>query len=183
MSESSPAPVEIRTDGLLLRPYVDDDAPQLFAAVQESIGSVGRWLPWCRAEYTAADACAWIALCNQEWASGEHFAFAIFDARDGAFVGAVGLNQRNRVHNFMSLGYWTRQSRQGGDITRRAAWRVVEFGFRDVCLTRIEIIIQPENAASRRVAEALGAQFEVIARNRIFGAGTASDGAVYALAP
>jgi len=41
----------------------------------------------------------------------------------------------------------------------------------------------PDNRASRRVAEALGARFEGIARNRLVVHGRPTDAAVYALVP
>jgi len=181
---AEPAPdLELAAGALRLRPYRSADAAPLFAAVRESIDSVGRWLPWCHAGYTLADAEGWIRLCAAEWRSGEHFAFALFDDAAGELVGGIGLNQRNRMHNFMSLGYWIRQSRQGRGVARRAARCVVDFGFDVVGLTRIEIVAQPGNGASRRVAESLGAVFEAIARNRIVTPAGPADAAVYALVP
>lgn len=164
-----------------MRPYRSDDAPALFAAVRESLDSVGCWLPWCHSGYALADAENWMRRCDDEWRRGEHFAFAVFD--EAGFAGGVGLNQRNRAGNFMNLGYWTRRSRQGCGIARRAARRVVEFGFAELGLTRIEVIVEPDNLASRRVAESIGARFEGIARNRILVRGMPMDAAVHAIVP
>ncbi len=183
MSEPIPDSLELRDAGLNLRPYRGDDAGALFAAVRESIESVGRWLPWCQADYGEADAQTWIAHCAQGWRSGEHCTFAVFDAESAQFCGAVGLNQRNRAHNFMNLGYWIRASRQGQGIVRRAARLAADFGFGQLGLTRIEIVTMGDNLASQKVAVALGAVFEGVARNRIVAHGRAHDGLVYSLIP
>jgi RimJ/RimL family protein N-acetyltransferase len=183
MPEPAPETVELIGDGLRLRPYRSEDASVLLPAVRESIDSLGRWLPWCHAGYGEADAAAWIAHCEQTWRTGEHFAFAVFDAETAVFMGAAGLNQRNRMHNFMNLGYWVRASRQRQGITVRAARLVAAFGFQVIGLTRIEILAELDNRASRRVAESLCASFEAIARNRLIASGVPTDAAVYALIP
>lgn len=183
MSEPIPESIELAGDGLLLRPYRPGDARTLAAAARESAGSVGAWLPWCHADYSDAEAEDWIARCAQGWRSGEHFGFAAFDAATGQFLGSAGLNQRNRPHNFMNLGYWVRTSRQGSGVAARAARLVAAFGFDQVGLTRIEIVAALDNHASRRVAEKCGAAFEAVARNRIADRGKPVDAAIYALIP
>jgi len=183
MSEPVPDSLELRDAVLTLRPYRGADADALFSAVRESIDSVGRWLPWCHADYGEDDARSWIAHCAQGWRSGEHYVFAVFDADTAQFCGAVGLNQRNRAHNLMNLGYWIRASRQGQGVVRRAASLAAGFGFAHLGLTRIEIVTMSDNLASQKVAVALGAVFEGIARNRIVAHDRAYDGLFYSLIP
>jgi RimJ/RimL family protein N-acetyltransferase len=183
MSEPIPESVELTGDGLLLRPYRPEDARTLAAAARESAESVGAWLPWCHADYSDAEADEWIARCADGWRSGEHYAFAAFDATTAQFLGSVGLNQRNRPHNLMNLGYWIRRSQQGNGIAARSARLVAAFGFEQIGLTRIEIVAALGNRASRRVAEKAGATFEAAARNRLIDRGHPIDAAVYAMVP
>jgi ribosomal-protein-serine acetyltransferase len=165
---------------IVARPYRPDDAPALLAAVRESIDSVGRWLPWCHAGYGEAESVAWIAQCTDAWARGDHYTFGVFEGTE--FLGAVGINHRNREHNFASIGYWMRTSRQGQGVTPRVGRFVAKFGFEQVKLNRIEIVAALENRASRRTAERIGGRFEGIARSRLIVASQAVDAAVYALA-
>jgi len=183
MSEPIPDSIELSGDGLLLRPYRPEDSPVLAVAVRESAELVGAWLPWCHADYSEAEADEWIAHCAVGWRGGEHYAFAAFDAATAQFLGSVGLNQRNRAHNFMNLGYWVRASRQGDGVAARAARLVAAFGFAQIGLTRIEVIAALDNQASRRVAENSGAEFETVARNRLIHRGKPIGAAVYALLP
>ncbi len=168
---------------VIARPYRDGDALALVSAVHESVMSVGRWLPWCTPDYDEKHAIDWIARCRTGWTAGDQFAFAMFDARNGELLGAVGLNHRNREHNFASIGYWVRESARGRSLAWRGAKHVIRFGFDIVRLTRIEIIAALENAASRRTAERCGARFEGVQRNRLVVGDRAFDAAMYSLVP
>lgn len=168
---------------LRLRPWRPDDAPALHEAVRESVASVGRWLPWCDAGYDLASAEAWIAQCRADWLTQEQFAFGVFDLGDGSLLGSVGLNQRNLRQRSAAAGYWVRQSRQQRGVATHALRLAAAFGFRQLGLVRLEIVVLPDNHASRRVAERSGARFEAIARQRLWMAGAAHDAAVYALVP
>ncbi|WP_189440181.1 GNAT family N-acetyltransferase [Rhodanobacter panaciterrae] len=172
---------ELVEEPLRLRPWQAQDAEDLFDAARSSVASVGRWLPWCHAGYERADAHAWISHCQDGWSRGEHFAFPIFDLHTGELLGGAGLNQRNRQHRSANLGYWVRQSRHGEGIAAHAAALVARFGFEQLGLIRIEIVVMPDNHASRRTAEKTGARFEAIARQRLWANGLAHDAAVYGL--
>jgi RimJ/RimL family protein N-acetyltransferase len=177
------ANMELAEGPLLLRAWRPDDAPALHMAVQESLETVGRWLPWCHAGYDLDEAQAWIGHCREGWAKEEHFAFGVFERASGTLLGSVGLNQRNRMHRSAALGYWVRQSRQGEGIARRAAKLAAGFGFETLGLVRIEIVALVDNQASRRTAEQAGSRFECIARHRLWVRDKACDAAVYALVP
>jgi len=172
---------ELVEEPLRLHPWQAQDAEDLFDAVRSSVASVGRWLPWCHAGYELADAHAWISHCQDGWSRGEHFAFPIFDLHTGELLGGAGLNQRNRQHRSANLGYWVRQSRHGEGIAARAAALVARFGFEQLGLIRIEIVVMPDNHPSRRTAEKTGARFEAIARQRLWANEQAHDAAVYGL--
>lgn len=182
-SEPALSARELVEEPLRLRPWQAQDAEDLFDAVHSSVVSVGRWLPWCHAGYDLDEARRWISHCQDGWSRGEHFAFPIFDLRTGELLGGAGLNQRNRQHRSANLGYWVRQSRHGEGIAARAAALVARFGFEQLGLIRIEIIVMPDNHASRRTAEKSGAHFEAIARQRLWANGLAHDAAVYGLTP
>jgi ribosomal-protein-serine acetyltransferase len=181
--EAAVPPPELIEETLLLRPWQTQDAGRLFDAARSSVAEVGRWLPWCHAGYGPDDAKAWISHCQDGWLRGEHFAFAIFDRHTRELLGAVGLNQRNRMHRSANLGYWTRALRHGEGIATRAAIQAARFGFEQLGLARIEVVVMPDNHASRRTAEKIGAHFEAIARRRLWANGQAHDAAVYGLIP
>jgi RimJ/RimL family protein N-acetyltransferase len=173
------------TDGaVLLRPWADDDAPRLFAAARASIAAVGPWMSWLHAGYALRDAEEWIRRCHDGWAADADREFGIFDPATGDVWGAVGINQRNRVHGFANLGYWVRAGLWGRGIATAAARLAAAHAIDALSLARLEIVVRVDNAASRRVAEKAGAVLEGIARHRIAtGGGATVAGAIYSLVP
>jgi RimJ/RimL family protein N-acetyltransferase len=175
--------LELGDGRLRLRPWQTEHLQQQVAAVQASMESLGRWLPWCHPGYDETDARSWINACQAHWRQGEQYAFAIHDALDDSLLGGVGLNQRNRQHRSANLGYWVRQSHQGRGIAAHACRLIARFGFERLGLIRIEVVALVDNLASRRAAEKAGARFEGIARQRLWTNEQAWDAAVYALVP
>ena len=76
-----------------------------------------------------------------------------------------------------------RQSRQGQGIARQAVALLRDFGFQQLGLFWLEIVMAVGNSASEAVAIAAGATFECRARNRIFLHGQPLDAHIYALVP
>lgn len=175
--------IELVDDRLLLRPWQVDDACALREAVRSSADAVGRYLPWCHADYSLDDAVDWIARCRCGWSAQDHFAFGVFDVGSGQLLGSVGLSQHDRVHRRANLGYWVRQSRQREGLATIAVRHVAQFGFQTLGLQRIEIVALPRNQASRATAEKSGARLEGIARQRLLTSSQAQDAAVYGLIP
>lgn len=141
---------------ILLRPLGPDDTLPLYRAVRESIESLSYWLPWCHPGYSKADAASWIAHCQNAWAARTEFPFGIFRS-NGDFLGCAGLSRVDHVNNTANLGYWVGTNYRGRGVATIAARLAVQFGFDHLNLTRIEIVVLPQNLASQRVAEKLGA--------------------------
>lgn len=167
----------------MVRPHAPPDVAPLYAAVRESMSTVGRWMAWCHPAYSLQDAEDWHARSAAAWATDGDREFGIFDAQSGEVLGSIGVNQINRVNRFANLGYWVRTSREGRGIATAAARLVARFAFAELALARLEIVILPGNDASRRVAEKIGARFECVARHRLQWRGEARDAAVYAVLP
>ena len=175
--------VRIFSDGLCLRPYADSDIEPFVAAAREAVDTVGAWMPWCHASYGPADAKEWFDECASGLAARSAYDLGIFSADDGELSGGIAVNQISWRWNYGNIGYWVRQSRQRQGIALRAVRAIARFGFNDLKLTRLEIVIAVDNVASRRVAENAGATFECIARNRLVLLERPIDAAVYSLIP
>lgn len=165
-----------------MRPNREEFSLQLHAAALESVETVGRWMPWWHADRTEDEGIEWLRKSHAGWDAGDEYEFTVFDHSD-AYLGSAGLNQFNRVHNFANLGYWIRQSRQGHGLAVEVVRLLAEFAFRQVGLTRLEIIVASENSRSRRVAEKAGALYEGLARNRLVIRRMPITAAVYVLVP
>lgn len=166
-----------------IRPFEPEDVPGFFSTVHLSADVLGRWMPWCHANYSIEEAMAWLATCQKEWSQGTSYPFLVVDPNTNEVLGSVDINQINRDHNFGNIGYWVSSSHAGRGIATSAVKKVARFGFREAGFTRLEIVTLTDNLASRRVAEKAGAKLECIARNRLMGWGKTHDAAVYSLIP
>lgn len=171
----------LQKDGILIRPHASGDVEPMLAAVIESMETVGRWMSWCYPEYSIEDARAFYERSANAWRADGDREFGIFDAMSGEVLGCVGINQINRVNLYANMGYWVRASRERRGIASSAARLASEFAFAHLGLARIEIVVLPDNVASRRVAEKIGARFECIARNRLKFRDESRDAALYSL--
>jgi ribosomal-protein-serine acetyltransferase len=178
-----PTDVCLTGDGICIRPFESSDIEAFVQATHESIATVGIWMPWCQVSYSASDACAWFIQCAENLRTAYAYDLGIFSEDGVVLYGGIAINQINRKHNFGTIGYWVRQSCQRRGIASRAIKLISAFGFEQLKLTRLEIIVAEANAPSRGVAEKIGATFECVARNRLVIGGPAISAAVYSLTP
>lgn len=173
---------ELSDGKILIRPYRIDDIEALYEAVRESINEVSRWMPWCHAGYTVDEASAYVLSREEAWKSDREYGFGIFDAESGKFLGGVGLNFINRVHNCANLGYRVRTSAAGRGVASSAARLAARFGLEEIGLQRIEILAAVENLASQRAAEKAGAKLEgTLLRKRLRTNNQPVDACLYSL--
>jgi ribosomal-protein-serine acetyltransferase len=159
------------------------DAPSFYQAVRESINELTYWMPWCSKDYSLSDAEAWMQTTNDMWAAGSEYPLGIFDSSTGAAIGGTGVNHINHAYRIGNIGYWVSSKRSGEGIARFAAHQSAVLGFRELGLTRLEIVVLTHNKASQRVAEAVGAKLECEARNRLYFQGSPHSAFVYSLVP
>lgn len=152
---------------LVIRPFEQSDADEFVRAAHESIETVGKWMSWCSRSFTRDSALEWFTSCEQDCAAGRAFDMGIFCATTGQLLGGAGINQLSPHHRYGNIGYWVRQSRQGQGIARQAVALLHYFGFQQLGLFRLEIVMGIGNTASEAVTIAAGAAFECRTRNRI----------------
>jgi ribosomal-protein-serine acetyltransferase len=173
--------VELTDGGLLVRPYRADDIPALYEAARESIPELSPWMPWCHANYSIEETTSFILSRPECWEKDAEYGFGVFNHADGRFLGGVGMNFINRIHQMANLGYWVRTTETGRGVASRATRLVSRFGFEKLGFQRIEILAATGNVPSQRVAEKAGAVKEAVLRQRLRLHGTPVDAVVYSL--
>ena len=173
----------LNTKRIVLRAFDAGDAEPFAQAVKESGESVGKWLPWWKADFSQDAARSWFQCCGERIAAQSAFDIGIFRQCDGLLLGGVAINRIDAEHRSGSIGYWVRESQQGKGYCSEAVNRMKVFGFDELGLVRLEIVVLVENCASRQVAEKCGAKLECIAENRLLHQGRPSAAAVYSLLP
>jgi RimJ/RimL family protein N-acetyltransferase len=165
-----------------IRDLRDDDAEPVFEAVHESVDDVSPWLAALHADITLDDIRTYIAGQPKLREVRDAFNFAIVDGAD-RIVGGCGLTSINWHHRFCNLYYWIRSSATGRGAAPAAVRLIARYGFEELGLRRIEIVVDVDNARSRRVAEKAGATREGIARNRLSSKDEPRDAYMYSLIP
>jgi ribosomal-protein-serine acetyltransferase len=164
-----------------IRRYQLDDIDAVYAAADESREHVARWMGWMTPDYSRDAAAAWVAQAMASWERGEAYEHVIIDEADGSIAGSCGLNQLNRVNGYCNLGYWVRVSQLGKGAARQAALLLRDFGFGELGLNRLEIVVADGNQFSRNVAESTGAIYEGLQRLRLKVGEISHDAHMYAL--
>ena len=123
-----------------------------------------RWFGWAVELPPVAEVQRWCEAAPGDWERGDAHHFSILE--DGDLVGSVGIESRGgRSSTQSAISYWTRSDRHRRGYATEAATAVVEFGFREVGLERIELVAGVANTGSIRVAEKLGFRREGLLRS------------------
>ena len=173
--------LELSDGAITVRPLRAADIPAEYEAVCESIPEVSAWMAWCHPGYTIEETTAFIMSREEAWKNDTDYGFGIFDAETKKFLGGIGLNFINRVHNCANLGYWVRSSSTGRGVASRATRLVARYGLEHLGFQRIEILSAVGNFASQRAAEKAGALREAVLRKRLFVKGEPADAVLYSL--
>ena len=160
-----------------LRTLTLDDAEVVFRAIDDNRDRLHPYMPWEQTTHSPADVRAFIERSLAS--STDREANGIWVGED--YAGSVGL----RVDPAMlagELGYWNVRGFEGQGLITSACRRLIEYGFTERELHRIEIQAAADNRRSRAVAERLGFTFEASMRDgHRHPDGTLVDQVVYGL--
>ena len=164
----TPLPERIEGEGVVIRAYVHEDAPALFAAFSGGRESFLPWLAWARREHTRVEeTTAFIErairarrnLLHPETNETTGATFGVFES--GKLVGGIGFLRVRAERLTGEVGYWVAREERGRGVCTRATrvflrWCFTPqtlggFGFR-----RMDIYAAKLNAASCAVPRKLG---------------------------
>lgn len=149
--------MDLCDDVVSLRPWREEDADAVYAACQDP--EIQHWIPVMPRPYTRADARAFVA---GELDLGPH-QFAI--THEEQVVGSIGM--RVDDNKTARIGYWcTREMRTQG-ITTRALRALSRYALGELAVERLELITDPDNVASQRVATNVGFRREGVLRSHL----------------
>ena len=148
-----------------IRPFKSSDASNLQRAILGSVGHVGQWLDWCTPRYTLSSARSWLQESKSLWDEGTAYLWAIVpmepsSLRSNPILGCVEINVPAIGTPVARMGYWVAREVLGCGVCTQAAVQALQWGFEQLNLERVELLIQPDNEASIAVAKKLGATFQ-----------------------
>ncbi len=165
--EGPPAPYRIETERLVIRCYEPADAPLLKEAIDSSLDHLRPFMPWTAHEpQTLEEKTALLREFRSEFDRGENFIHGIFARDESEQLGGTGLHPRIGPGG-LEIGYFVRADATRQGIATESTAALTRVGF-EVCeADRIEIRIEPRNAASFGVPRKLGFVEEATLRRRL----------------
>jgi len=168
---------------IALLPVEPLHAQGVYEAAVESGAHLQTWMEWFNPDYSLKDTQHWAGNCKKAWEADSEFAFIIVENSTSQILGGCGIRRTERLHRIGNLGYWIRSSRTKQGFASEAALLLAQFGFAQLGLIRIEIVVAVGNTASQRVAENVRALREGLLRNRLFFRGEPRDAYLFSLIP
>ena len=163
---------------VVLRPWTADDADAVLDACQDA--DIQRWTT-VPSPYTREDAVGYVTeVAPAAWADGGAV-FAVVEAASGEVVGSIGAHGLS--DGVAPVGYWTAPGARGRGLTSDALRTLTGWLLRDGGAARVELVAEPANVGSTRVAEAAGFTCEGVLRRRMVLRGRRADVAMYSMLP
>ncbi len=147
----------------------------VYAACQDA--DILHWIPAIPRPYTREDARAFV---TGELELGP-YNFAVTEGDE--VVGAIGMRVNEQQRNG-HIGYWCAREARGRGVTTRALRLLSRYGLDELELGRLELITDPDNHASQRVAEKVGFRRDGVLRSHLVHPdGRRRDSVMFSLLP
>ncbi|MGI5259537.1 GNAT family N-acetyltransferase [Streptomyces angustmyceticus] len=170
----------IRTERLDLRPVTPDDLPAIHAYQRRP--EVCRYLYWGPLDEAGSRASvAAKAARTTLRESGDLLQLAVVVRESNTLVGDVTFVWRSGEHRQGGIGYVFHPDHAGHGYATEASRALLELGFEELHLHRIQAELDGRNTASARLLERLGMRREGHLRENEFLDGEWADEVVYAM--
>lgn len=168
----------LNTERLVMREMRAGDCFDMFDyAKRRDVTKYLTWSPHANVEYTKS----YLVNLKNHYKMGMFYDWALVLKEENKMIGTCGFTRFNLACDSAEIGYVINPDFRGKGIAAEAARRVVEFGFVNLGLNRIEARYMIGNDASRRVMEKIGMTFEGVARESICVNGVYRDVGICAL--
>lgn len=167
------------TDEIELRPYVDEDAEEIYSAVKANYDHLHPFLHWVVPEYSVEMAKEFIEQSQKDSAEKKRQGFGIF--YQNKLIGSIGFNKFDWKCRKTEIGYWLAKDFSGKGVITKACKVLINYAFDELQMNRIEIRCATENVRSRAIPERLGFKLEGILRQALWRHTRLYDDAIYGL--
>ena len=153
-------------------------AASLLDVIEADREDLRTWLPWVDATRSVEDIAAFIHAALAEFAAGRGPTCGVWSS--GRVVGVASLRISGDDQT-AEIGYWLAREARGAAVVTRAVRALIDHGFGDRRVHRVELRAATANSRSRAVAERLGFTMEGTLRDAEWVNDHYHDLAVYGL--
>lgn len=155
--------VKIQVDESISLEFLEEiHAGSLLNLVNANRAYLREWLPWVDNMQTAENFRQYIVETNKRAADKTDFGYAIIINNN--IVGRMGMHKINRQNRIGEIGYWLAAGLQGAGIVTKCCKAMIDHGFTELNLNRIEIKCGVGNDKSKAIPEKLRFTFEGVLR-------------------
>ncbi|MEE6451995.1 GNAT family protein [Gottfriedia acidiceleris] len=133
-----------------------EDAQEFYNLTISSKAYLKEWLGWLDFIESVEDTAQNINARLKSFAEngGIPRSFAII--YKGEIAGTIGFNDINKSNKIGTIGFWLGEHFQGKGIMSKAFKSIIDYGFKDLGLNKIEVSVAAENNKSRALPERFG---------------------------
>lgn len=150
------------SDKIIIEHLHKAHAAELFAHTDANRAYLRQWLPWLDTTRSILDTAGFIDFAIEQYAAGGGPNFVI--VYEGEICGVAGFHTLDTQNKTGAIGYWLGEKHVGKGIVTAVARALLEIGFDDYRLNKIEIRCAAGNAKSRAIPERLGFSYEATLR-------------------
>ena len=152
---------QLECERLILRRMKPCDAADMFEyAKNPDVTRYLLWSPHESVEYTEQ----YLHYVQSKYRDGAFYDWAVILKSEHKMIGTCGFTSIDTENNCAEIGYVINPAYSGQGYAPEAACKVLDFGFFNLELNRIEAKYIVGNDASRRVMEKCGMKFEGVSR-------------------
>ncbi len=139
-----------------LRMLNEDDAEEFYNLTISSKTYLKEWLGWLEYIESVEDTKANIRARLKGFAENGGYPKSFGIIYKGDIAGTIGFNDINKTNKIGIVGYWLGENFQGKGIMTKAFKTLIDYGFKELGLNRIEVSVAVENKKSRALPEQFG---------------------------
>jgi ribosomal-protein-serine acetyltransferase len=137
-------------------------AVDVFNEIEKNRGYLSEWFPWVEKTKSVDDTKNFINFELQRFAHNNGFSAGIF--YKNKYIGNISIHDVNWNSKMTSIGYWLSSDYQGLGIMTTSCKEILNHGFENMGLNKIEIRARTDNARSIAIPVRLGFKEEGVLR-------------------
>lgn len=157
----------------------EEVAADLFLLVDKNREHLRPWLPFVDLTLSQEDTKKFLIGCLEKFESKKALDLGIW--YEGKWIGSMGFHTINSSNEWAEIGYWISKEYEGKGLMTLCVRAIIDYGFKELNLHRIQIKCDALNLKSKALPEKLGFKLEGVLKEDHKHENVFSDGLVYGL--
>lgn len=166
-------------DNLVLERLKHTHAVIIYDCISQNRLFLRKWLPFIDQTRSLSDTESYVRMILSPPEKERNQVFVIWHHRE--FAGLAGYKVIDTINHKTEIGYWMAEKMQGRGIMTRTVSKMIDYGFRNLGMNRIQIKVATGNVKSSAIPKRLGFSFEGVERAGEFHSQSYLDLEIYSI--